>query len=155
MPKHFRPQADTRIFYADIDAVPVDLGLKADFAAFGAVLGGIVQQVGKDLGQPGEVGVQPDRVLRQIDVQLVAELVDMRLGDLNRATQDLAQVDRVGLQLDIAAGDARHVHQVVDQADHLLDLAVHHLQRFVAHLGRQLVRTQDGHGIGNRRQRVA
>ena len=47
-----------------------------------------------------------------------------RLGELERARDDVAQVDALAAQLDLARGDARHVEQVVDHARQVRDLAL-------------------------------
>ena len=50
--------------------------------------------------------------------------VDGRPRRLDRPGDDRADEHRLALQRDHAAGDARHVQQVVDQVDQVLDLAL-------------------------------
>ena len=53
--------------------------------------------------------------------ELVAALLDQRPAGLHGGREDGADVDVLGAQLDLAAGDARDVEQVVDDAHQLRD----------------------------------
>ena len=66
---------------------------------------------------------------RQGDRQLVPPFVDQRPARFDGAGHGRRHVDRFGFQLHLAAGDARHVEQVVHQPDHLFHLAVDHVAR--------------------------
>jgi hypothetical protein len=46
---------------------------------------------------------------------------------LHRAIHQQAEIDRLGLQADLAARDARDLEQVVDETREVADLAVHQL----------------------------
>ena len=91
------------------------------------ILGGVVEQVGDDLGEPRRVAVDHDRGLGETDVELVAMRVDDRLAGLDRLRDDGIEVDRLEPELDLAAGDARHVEQVVHQPGELPRLALDHV----------------------------
>jgi hypothetical protein len=81
--------------------------------------------------------------------------VEERLRAFERDLDDLAQIEPLALQHHLAGGDARHVEQVVDQLDQLLELALHHR----AHA--RCLRRVGGHAVehlqagADRRQRVA
>lgn len=66
----------------------------------------------------------------------VVALADRGLGGFHRLAHDHGQVHRLPLQGHQPAGDAAHVHQVVDERDHVVDLALHH---FAQALDRLLV----------------
>ena len=94
------------------------------------------------------------RPRRHVELEVVAALLEQRAGHLDRlARPRSASSSRSRAQLDLAARDARHVEQVVDQADQVVDLALDDgalvLERLVAAQPHQLQRGQD------RRQRVA
>ena len=52
----------------------------SDAATLGRVLGGVVQQVANHLRQTRRVAVDPDRLIRQVDTQLVLRRIDERLA---------------------------------------------------------------------------
>ena len=90
---------------------------------------------------------------RDVDRQVVLALLDERAGHLQRARQHVAEIDAHALERDLAARDARHLEQVVDQSHQVLDLALDDgalLEQDVA--GAQLHQLQRGR---DRRQRVA
>ena len=51
--------------------------------------------------------------------------------------------------------DTAHVEQIVDQADHVIDLPVHHFVRVAQRAGRSPRQPQDLQRVANRRQRIA
>ena len=61
---------------------------------------------------------------RDVDRQVVLALLDERAGHLQRARQHVAELDAHALERDLAARDARHLEQIVDQAHQVLDLAL-------------------------------
>ena len=87
------------------------------------VLGGVVQQVGDDLGQPGRVAVHEDRLGRHDDGELVARLLDGRAARLHGGVDHRPQFDPLPAQFQLAARDPAHVEQVVHQPDHLRRVA--------------------------------
>ena len=89
-----------------------------------------------------------------VDDQLVAGRVDQRPARLDGARDHLTERDALQPELDLAAGDARDLQQVVDQPDHVVDLPVHDLERRLERsLGlRQRQRLQR---VANRRERIA
>ena len=65
------------------------------------------------------------------------------------------QVERLLAQQDLAARDARHVEQVVDQPGHVPDLAVHHVACRRGDRGTDARHLQDVQRIANGCQRIA
>ena len=51
-----------------------------------------------------------------VDTQIVALLLEQRARHLDRARDDVGDLDGLAPQLDLAARDPRHVEQVVDEA---------------------------------------
>ena len=92
-------------------------------------LRGVVQDVGDHLHEAGLVALHADQLVRQIDLQRVSMRVDRGPGGLDRAGHDRPEEDGLELQRDHAACDARHVEQVVDQVDQMLDLPLDDISR--------------------------
>ena len=76
------------------------------------------------------------------------------LRRLDRRIDQRAQVERAAPQLEDAAGDARDVEQVVEQARHVRELPVDHPAR-VRHHGHGRAGPEQPRGIADRRERVA
>ncbi len=116
-----------------------------------AVLGGVGQEVGEDLRQPRRVGVDRQAARRDGHLEHLTAAFEHRTRQLDRACRHLADLDQFTAQLDLAAGHARHVQQVVDETlegghlplDHVL------LARRLVLEAHQLQCRQD------RRQRIA
>lgn len=53
--------------------------------------------------------------------------VDQGLARLDGVAEDRRHRDALALELYLSVADARRVHQVVDEADHVGELASHHL----------------------------
>ena len=64
---------------------------RARCAAALGVLGAVGEQVAEHLGQPGQVGVEEDRLRRQRDGQLVPGGLDERAGRLHGAAHDVRE----------------------------------------------------------------
>ena len=103
--------------------------------------------------EPRRVAVHAQAAPRHVDRQRVGALLEQRAGHLDRLRDHLGELDELGLQLDLAARDARDVEQVVDQPRQVVDLALDDgalaLRARLAAQPHQLQRRQD------RRQRVA
>ena len=119
------------------------------------VLGGVVEQVGEHLGQPGQVGVHDDRAAGgSVTVSswpicsMSGRLVSTALLHHRR------QFDPLLAEFQLAAGDAAHVQQVVHQPHHLPKLPLHHGAGLLSGVpvGRQ---PDDLQGVADRGQRVA
>src|SRR5438309_5315885 len=117
-------QAGAVVLHADDEVVAVHMGAYQDPAANVGVLGGVVQQIGEDLREPGGIGEEHHGLGRQIERNPVAALVDERARALDRLLDHGAQEERLLAKLDLPAGDARDVEEIVDQPRHVLDLSL-------------------------------
>ncbi len=122
--------ADSRVANLDRHLLPAGLGDQPDDAAALGVFGGIVEEVGNDLVQADGVGIKLDRSFRYADDELMPVGVDQRAGRFDRAGDDIAQEEPLRPKLDFAPHEPRQVEQVVDEADHVIDLPLEHGDRF-------------------------
>ena len=72
--------ADPVVADGDDDLLAAPLGGEPDVPAARGVLGAVGEQVAEDLGQPGQVGVEADRLGRQRDGEFVPRGLDQRAG---------------------------------------------------------------------------
>ena len=114
-----------------------------------------MQDVRHHLHQPGRVAFDGDQLVGELDGQRVPAGVHCRPGGLDRARDDRPEQHRFALQRDHPAGDPRHVEQVVDQADQVLDLPLDDVAGAAPVRLAQLLQPQQLHGRADRRQRVA
>ena len=130
-------------------------GNQPDVPGWIGIFRGIGEQVRQCLGQPQRIDHQLHRFSRQHDVDAVPLGVDQRPRGLDRRRHQRCQVHRFLAQLQPAAGDARHVQQVVQQQRHALYLARDHIPAplQLPFIGRR--RLQQLGRIANRRQRIA
>ncbi len=94
-----------------VDTVEADV----DVAAFGGELGGVAEQVERDLLEPDGVARHPGRL--GIDGARDHELARLGLPPdrVERVLDDDPQVDRALVDLELAGHDARDVEQIVDE----------------------------------------
>ena len=110
---------------------PSSLAVDLDSAARLGVLGGVVQQIGKNLRHPRRVGVQKNG--------LSGNAIDQLHGRPNRSADGWfpphylspPRVRPVLAKLDLVARDAADVEQVVHQPSHLPHLPLDDAVRFV------------------------
>jgi hypothetical protein len=152
--QRFGRDADPGVAHRDQRHPVLAPDLDPDAAARIGVLGGVVEQVGEHLGQAHAVGLQDQRFFGQGHRQLVAGAFDRQLAGLDRAVDDLGDRRALQPQVDLAARDARHFHQVVDQPDDLAHLAPDHLDHAVG-LAPAVGPAHQLHRVGDRRQRIA
>ncbi len=81
--------------------------------------------------------------------------LDRRRALLDRPLDHVHEIDPLQSQLDGAPGDPRGVEQVLDQARHIAGLAVHHLERPLAHRFIAPSLPQDLDGVDDRGQGVS
>jgi hypothetical protein len=93
-----------------------------DAAAVSRVLRRIVEQVREHLGKPHGVALDDQRRRRQLERQLVMRRLDCLVAQLHGAAQRGAQLDPLLAQRDLAARDARHVHEIIDETHDMIDL---------------------------------
>ncbi len=126
-----------------------------DGAAARGVLDRVVHQVRHGLREPGEIGVRPQRPVRQRDVQHVRLRVDRRARRLDRAGHDGSQVDALAAELDLVLRDPRHVQQIVGQPHEMQHLPLHRRAGAFDDVG---VAAREAHHFdrgADRRERVA
>ena len=145
--------AHSGIANAKDDLAAFAVGGERDLAAVVGVLGGVVEQVGENLGEPRKIAPDAHRLRRRAHRERVAARVDERPRGLDGDADDFGDVDRFELELDLPVRDPRHVEKVVDQAAQLLDLAIEHVPRPFDL--RRIPGAQHVNGIGDRRQRIA
>ena len=81
--------------------------------------------------------------------------IDKWPARLRGGGDDLGDVDRLELEVDLALGDARYVEQIVDQAHELLQLTADDVLCPRELRGIDIALLQHVHGVGDRRKRVA
>jgi len=86
--------ADARVLDGNHRIAALPLGGQPDAAPTLGILGGVVQQVHEDLGQPGQVRFEWDRVGRENDDEFVAEPFDERPARLDRPCTTVAKATR-------------------------------------------------------------
>ena len=126
-----------------------------DLSSGVGVFGGVVQQVGKYLSQTDRIPVHDQRLRRKGQCQMVIDGLDQRTTRFHAVLHNGRQVDAFLAQRDLAAGDPRHFEQVVHQAHHVVDLAVHHVADAFADWVVLAGQPQDVQGVANRCERVS
>ncbi len=126
-----------------------------DAAARVGELDRVVQQVREDLHEARVIGVDVDRLGRQRHVRGEPAGVEGGAVAFHRVADQLRDQRRLGLELDLARGDARDVEQIVDETDHLRDLALHHRPHPRDRAGRVVRQAQDVEAGAQRGQRIA
>src|SRR6185436_13889903 len=74
----------------------------------------VVEQVAKYLGEPDRIGMDVNRLGRQVDFEAMGGLFRERLTDFERQLDDGRQVEARQAQIDLAAADPAHVEQIID-----------------------------------------
>ena len=115
----------------------------------------IVQKILDDLGEAQGIGVGVKRFSRQADGQLPVAPVGHGLKLRHRVLDRSAEVGSLSTQLDMAAGDAGDVEQVVDQARHMIDAALDRVARCDRFPLPTADHVEDMDSIAQRRQRIA
>ena len=127
-----------------------------DPAALGGVLGGVVQEIGEDLGEPRRVDVEHDRALRE--VRRAARACNRRAeagSPARRARRPGRARSALSARDDLSAGDPGDVEQVVDDAGHVLDLLGDDVDRPVEVGPARPFDAHDLNGVADRSQRVS
>ena len=121
---HLGRDADSVVAHPDQHPSFPQLGGDGDAAPLGRVLGGVRQQVRHHLGQPLRIAVDGQRVVRQVENQLVPPLLQQRAGHLDRFGDEVGGIHPGAPQVHLAARDAGDVEHVVDEADEMPGLAL-------------------------------
>ena len=127
--------ADAVVGHADHHVGALGTRRDLDAAAGLGVLDRVEDDVLEDLLQAHAIGVQPDRIRGNVDRDLVASRLQRCAARLERMPDFRADIQRLAPQLDRPPSDARDVEQVIHEARHLRDLAVHGFQQRTPALG--------------------
>ena len=76
--------------------------------------------------------VQPE--MQDTYLQFMLGLLDVRTAGFNCAFDHGHQINGFKMQVNFILRDATNIQQIINQADHLLNLPVHHFARFRHHL---------------------
>ena len=133
----------------------VSLGVDLDAALALAVLAGVVAQVAEHLRQAHRIGLDVDRLRRQVDHQLVLEVQGHRPAGLDSVMDDRRQLHPLLAQLEIVAGDAAHVEQIVDQPHQAAQLPLHGVARLFLQLRAGVGALHDLERVAQRCERPA
>ena len=78
---------------------------------------GIIQYVGKHLGESGPVSFDPDWIRRQLDFEGLALRLDQRPARLDGVLDNSGDIDRLHEELNLAPRNPGDIEQVVDQGE--------------------------------------
>jgi hypothetical protein len=120
-------QADARVPHAHHHVGALHAHGQAEQPALGGELRGIAEQVGEHLGQAVRVGVERQRPVRHVHLDVLPGAVQERLHGFLRGGEHVGQRDALDPELEPVAGDPGHVQQVVHQPDQVRHLAVDHV----------------------------
>src|SRR5204862_6815353 len=109
-------------------------GTHPDVSGMRRELEGIVDEIADHLLQPHRVGEPHHGRRGQLDGDLFLRRVDGRPQRIHRPVHQLAELDPLPLQLDLAVTDARDIQQIVDHAADVTQLAIEQLVRPVPRL---------------------
>ena len=144
--------ADTHpgVTHADLDLIISCSGGHPDLATFRSVLGGIVQEVGQELGQSDGVAAQPHRRTWQLHGQRLTAPLKLRLRSLRGGRHHRVNLHGAALKLQGAPLDPREVEEIIGYSPEVSRLPRHHVQgRGMSGLVDPL---QDVGGVANGRQ---
>ena len=110
-------------------------GPQLDLSLFGCVLGGIVEEIGQYLCQAQRIGLEPDRLGRQLHGELVPAPLDPLPRGLHRIGDDGLQFDLLPLERQLSLADATQVDQVLDHPRQVMALPQQDLHRPLAAAG--------------------
>jgi hypothetical protein len=116
------------------------------------VPGGIRKEVGHDLRQPDGIAMDLQAIRRDLHSQMVPALLQQRARHFDPLGDRGGQLDRLLPDLDLAAGDAGDVEQIVQQACEVLHLALEDAHVALRHLA---AHPEDLESRHDRRQGVA
>ena len=98
--------------------------------------------------------MQPDGLRRELDLQHLPRRIYLRSCRFDGSADGVLQLDAFLTKDDLATGDSRHLEQVVDETNHLPELAFHHELGSISNV-LILGEPQDLQTGPHRRQRIA
>ena len=153
--QHLRGNADAVVAHPDFDLRPLAADAETDAPSPLGVFGRVAQDVAQGLREPQRVGVDPERRIGNLGRELVPALLYQGLHDLDGARDQRRKLDRLARQVDLAARDARHIEQVVDQSREVRELPLDHVARPAQLWVGYRLHAHELYGTQNRRQRIA
>ena len=151
----FGRDADAGVAHRHHDLFIAQFGPQRDGAARRRVLGGVVEQVLEHLRKPGGVAFDLQGDARNIDDQPVIARFDRRRRGLERVIDHAAQADAFIAQVHLAERDSRDVHEIVDQAHHVMHLPVDDLARRAHVFPGGIAGLEQVHRVADGRERIA
>ena len=100
------------------------------------IFGCVVEQIAEHLREPRRVGVDRQRLLGQREPQLDSVRLDKFPRHFGGVTDRRSQIGQLFFQVDLAAADPRHIHEIVDKPNQMVDLSLHHLLNMLGGLAR-------------------
>ena len=140
---------------ARTDAVPVALRLEPDAPLGRRELDRVRQEIREDLLEPDRVAGDPDRLGRQRRLQRDLAGLELRPACLRRPLEELDDVDRLTDDADLLLRHARHVEQIVDEADEVVDLPFQHRADGAGIAAAVAGQAQHAQAVADRGQRIA
>src|SRR5207244_4314002 len=120
--QRFPRDSHAGVTHAEHDFAPVLRHGQRNLPPWVGVFRGIVDEVGQNLREAREVRLHMQRLAWKQQRERVLICIDKWPARLRGGGDDLGDVDRLELEVDLALGDARYVEQIVDQAHELLQL---------------------------------
>ena len=155
MRQHIRRDADAGVLHPDHHRFALLSGVYPNAATPFGELGGVVQQVEQQLGQPGGIGFQIDRLGRERNCQFMSRSLNVGAAQLDGLIHYQCQFDSLFAELNLARADPRGVKQVVNEPHQLSQLALHHLLHLLGVLPCPAPHPQDLQAVAERSERVA
>ena len=154
MRQHVAGDADAGVAHHDHGRAAFPLGCEPNAAATVGILGGVVEQIGDGLGEPGRICIEVDRLGRHRQREFLTAGVEQWLACFNGGTQHCRQFHALLAQRQLVAGDARDIHEIVDQPSHILQLPIDNLHRRSRIFRTRALELQDVYRIANRGERI-
>jgi hypothetical protein len=141
--EHLARNADAAVPNAQKGVIAIAVNVDAHRAALLGVLDGVADQVADDLLEAHPVATNE---LQRLDIGRVVERLALRgrVVRVEAVSDDLREVDGLGVEDDLAVGDARDVEQIVDQPREVVRLAIDHVELLLETLTRRVAPKQLG-----------
>src|SRR5262245_7970653 len=129
-------RAGAGILDPELDPVLAPFGADGDFAVLGAELARVREQVRDDLREPLHVARDDRDVVRDLDPDSLAALVEEPRDEVLGILDDLGERDRLAADAELARLDADALEEVVDQAREPERAALQRLEELAEPLAR-------------------
>ena len=126
-----RIKADARIANAKHEQAWFRLDGKPNATGRGRVFGGVREQIDQNLRETHAISAQVGLFGRERHAQIVPPFEDERAHVVEHVFGELAGFHAFPFQFDLARRNARHVEEVVDESNQVLELSAHHAVKLV------------------------